>query len=111
MRRPRPSRPDPRAPPRRTRPARGAKHRGPRPGEPRSPADDADEDRPDHVEEDYRQHWAEIEREPAPSQRRDHPPEEVEVRVRHLLDESDRGLQASVVGDPGNPGEQDPNED
>src|SRR6476659_7229860 len=111
MRRRSPCSPGRRGRPRRRPPAPGASRRSPG-----SPAASSTANQPDHhalrdQKQDDRQDRAEVEREAAAAERRYEAPEDVQVRVRHLLDEAQGGAQVAVVGHPGDPTHQHADED
>ena len=88
----------------------------PRPGAPRIHGafyapDQADDDRARDEQHDGRDDRAQVEREAAASDRRQYAAEEVEVRVRDVVDEADHRAQRRVVRDARDPAQQDPHED
>src|SRR5829696_1733676 len=101
-----PSSPD-RAPPRaRTPPAPAQRQRGTS-----STVNQRYDHAPDDEEDDDRDHRTDVDCHAASAERRDHPSEEVQIRVDHLMDEVDGRPQPRVVGHPRDPGEQHPDED
>src|SRR5581483_3351920 len=91
--------------------ARDARHGQRRSAAAGSPADGADDDRSHEVEEDHREHRAEVEREAASAQGRDESPEDVQVGVGHLLDEPHHPAERPVVRHARDPAQQDADED
>src|SRR3954466_3505703 len=71
----------------------------------------ADHDRPHDEQHEDRDDRAQVEREAATPDGRQDAAEQVQIRVRLLVDEVDDRAQRRVVRDPRDPAEQDPDED
>src|SRR5881275_278439 len=78
----------------------------------RSPRGDrAHHDRADYEQDEDPDDRAQVEREATASDGRQDAAKQVQIRVRHLVDEIDDRAQRRVVRDPGDPAEQDPDKD
>lgn len=65
----------------------------------------------DQTENDQAEYWAHIQGEPAATEGRNESPEDIQVWVGHVLNETDRTIEKAVVGNPGNPGDEDVQKD